>query len=226
VLERWEESEDHHYAVRALRWAAGFLARRGDMEGAHACAAALTRIVSESGHADALAALAHAIGETALADGEPAIAAEQLSRAVELHRGLDIPFVRAEIEVRAGAALVAAGEGRRALEHLRSAHRTARGLGARPLAVEAAREIAALRGAGARGLGRREAADAEGAGLSRRELEVVRLVGAGRTNREIAEQLVLSPRTVDMHVRNLLRKLDCRSRIEAARRAGELGLLV
>ena len=53
----------------------------------------------------------------------------------------------------------------------------------------------------------------------------MRLVAVGRTNREIAQELVLSPRTVDMHVRNLLRKLDCRSRVEAARRAGELGLL-
>ena len=66
----------------------------------------------------------------------------------------------------------------------------------------------------------------DGAGLSRRELEVVRLLSDGRTNREIAEELVLSPRTVDMHVRNILRKLDCRSRVEAAKRAGELGLLV
>ena len=54
----------------------------------------------------------------------------------------------------------------------------------------------------------------------------MRLVAVGRTNREIAQELFLSPRTVDMHVRNLLRKLDCRSRVEAARRAGELGLLV
>jgi DNA-binding CsgD family transcriptional regulator len=74
-------------------------------------------------------------------------------------------------------------------------------------------------------LGTRAAADANGAGLSRRELEVVRHVAAGRTNREIAQELFLSPRTVDMHLRNVLRKLDCRSRVEAAQRAGELGLL-
>ena len=74
-------------------------------------------------------------------------------------------------------------------------------------------------------LGARAAAHADGPGLTRRELEVVRLVAVGRTNREIATELFLSPRTVDMHVRNVLRKLDCRSRVEAAHRAGELNLL-
>jgi DNA-binding NarL/FixJ family response regulator len=226
LLERWESSEDHHVSVRGLRFAAGFFARRGDLAGAHACAEALTRIASATGHADALAALAQAIGETALADGDPATAAEQLSRAVELHRDLDVPFERAEIELRAGVALGAMGAREPALERLSDAYRTARKLGAAPLAAEAAREVAALGESIARRLGRRAAADATGGGLSRRERQIVRLVAVGRTNREIAQELFLSPRTVDMHVRNLLRKLDCRSRVEAARRAGELGLLV
>lgn len=185
----------------------------------------MTRIASTTGHAYALVALAYAIGGTALLEGDGETATEQMSRAVEIYRSLDVPFERAHVELRAGVALAAAGDRESALERLHDAYRTARKLGARPLASEAAREVAALGEAVTRRLGSRAAADADGAGLTRREREVVRLIAVGRTNREVAQELFLSPRTVDMHVRNILRKLECRSRVEAAHRAGELGLL-
>jgi len=66
----------------------------------------------------------------------------------------------------------------------------------------------------------------ESAELTPREIDVVRLVAVGRTNREIAAELFLSQRTVDMHVRNALSRLDCRSGADAVRRAAELVLLV
>ena len=226
LLGRWQETDDHHYALSGMRWAAAWFARRGERADAHACIEALTRMASASGHAEALAALAHGIAETALLDGDADTAAEQLSRAVDLHSTIDMPFVRAQIELRAGVALAAAGEREAALDRIAGAYRTARRLGARPLAAEAANEMKALGESVVRRLGRAAEADAEGGGLSRREREVVRLLAVGRTNREIAQELILSPRTVDMHVRNILRKLDCRSRVEAAGRAGELGLLV
>jgi DNA-binding CsgD family transcriptional regulator len=218
LLERWEDSEDHHFAIWGLQWASGFHASRGDRSGAHACAEALSRIAATSGHPYALAALARAIGETALLDGDAATAAEQLVRAAEIHRGLDIPFERAQMELRAGVALAAEGDRDGALERLGRAYRTARKLAARPLAAEAAAEVAKLGGSVSRRV-------SEETGLTRRELEVVRLIAVGRTNRDVAQELFLSPRTVDMHVRNVLRKLDCRSRVEAAHRAHELGLL-
>jgi DNA-binding CsgD family transcriptional regulator len=225
LLARWEESEDHHYAVSGLRWAAAFYARRGDRDGARACTDALTRIAAEGGHAEGLAALAHAIGESALMEGDEQTAAEQLTRAVELQRPLGMPFQQAHIELRAGVALAAAGNRELALERLSDAYRSARKLGARPLASEAAAEVAALGESVAQRLGSRAEADADGAGLTRRESEILRHLAAGETNREIAEQLFLSQRTVDAHVRNVLRKLGCRSRVDAARRAGELGLI-
>ena len=189
------------------------------------CADALTRIASGTGHAYALGGLAHAIGENALLEGDVETAAEQLVRAVDIYRGLDVPFERASVELRAGVALAACGEREPALERLGDAYRTARKLGAQPLAKAAAGEVAALGESVSGRLGSRASADVDGAGLSRRELEVVRLIAVGRTNREVAQELYLSPRTVDMHVRNILRKLDCRSRVEAAHRAGELDLL-
>jgi DNA-binding CsgD family transcriptional regulator len=225
LLAHWKDSEDHHYSLNGLRWGAGFFARRGDLTAANACASVLTTIASKTGHPDALAALAYAIGETALAEGDHDTAADQLAHAARLLRAVELPFERAEVELRAGIALAAAGEREAALERLSHSYRTARKLGARPLATQAAREVAALGEPVLRRLGPRAAADADGAGLSRRELEVVRLVAAGRKNREIASELFLSPRTVDMHVRNILRKLDCRSRVEAAGRARELGLV-
>ena len=61
--------------------------------------------------------------------------------------------------------------------------------------------------------------------LSERELEVLRLVAAGLSNREIAEKLVISPGTAKTHIHNLCGKLGVRNRTEAAMRAKELGLV-
>jgi DNA-binding NarL/FixJ family response regulator len=62
----------------------------------------------------------------------------------------------------------------------------------------------------------RDAAPAYPAGLSAREVEVLRLVAAGRTNRDIADALFLSEHTVRAHVRNILTKTDTDNRTAAA----------
>jgi DNA-binding NarL/FixJ family response regulator len=61
--------------------------------------------------------------------------------------------------------------------------------------------------------------------LTTRELEVLELIGAGATNREIADHLTLSPNTVKEHTSTLYRKVSARNRAEAIVRAQELGLL-
>jgi len=66
--------------------------------------------------------------------------------------------------------------------------------------------------------------DGPAAPLSRREREVLALLGGGATNREIASRLYLSPHTVKDHTSALYRKLGVRNRAEAARRAEQLGL--
>ena len=225
VLERWSRSEDHHYAVWGLRWAATHLARAGALRDARACAEGLSTIAASAGHPDALAALADALAAIALAEGETDVALQHHGRALALHEELEIPFERAQILLHAGVALADAGEREDGLERLAEAHRIAQRLGAAPLAERIAAAVTATGASLEEQLGPRAAARHAHAGLSRRELEVMRLVADGLTNRQIAEQLVLSTRTVDMHVRSILTKLRCRTRTEAAGRAAELGLL-
>jgi predicted ATPase/DNA-binding NarL/FixJ family response regulator len=69
------------------------------------------------------------------------------------------------------------------------------------------------------------AAEANSAGLSAREADVLRLVAGGLTNAEVAEKLFLSSRTVDWHLGTIYRKLGSHSRTEAARFAAEHDLL-
>lgn len=61
--------------------------------------------------------------------------------------------------------------------------------------------------------------------LTRRELEILQLVSGGRSNRQVAEILWVADQTVKFHLANIYRKLNVRSRFEAARWARESGLL-
>lgn len=62
-------------------------------------------------------------------------------------------------------------------------------------------------------------------GISDRELQVLKLLASGQSNKEIARQLELSPNTVKTHIANLFTKLEARRRTEAIVRARELGMI-
>jgi DNA-binding NarL/FixJ family response regulator len=68
-------------------------------------------------------------------------------------------------------------------------------------------------------------AEALEAGLTRRELEVIRLVAEGRTNAELARHLQVALQTVKFHLSNIYRKLEVTNRTEASRWAASRGLL-
>ena len=65
----------------------------------------------------------------------------------------------------------------------------------------------------------------DAAGLSAREVEVLRLVAEGLTDSQVAERIYLSPRTVNHHLSAIYRKLGVPSRAAAAKKAGKRGLL-
>ena len=104
----------------------------------------------------------------------------------------------------------------------RSALEILEGLGARP-AAERVRQL--LRSHGARGLprGPRPSTKANPAGLTSRQVEVLKLIAEGLSNAEIGGRLFISPRTVDHHVAAILTKLDARTRAEAVSIASQIG---
>ncbi len=107
-------------------------------------------------------------------------------------------------------------------EALVEAIEIARGLGAEPLTRRVAGRMREL---GIRvPQGPREATRANPAGLTARQLEVLALLVGGLTNAEIADRLVVSPRTAEHHVAAVLTKLGATTRREAAQRAAELRL--
>ncbi|HSS91375.1 MAG TPA: helix-turn-helix transcriptional regulator, partial [Streptosporangiaceae bacterium] len=219
ILARWEESGERHYTIAIAQWASTLFAEAGDPAGARACAAVLARIAEATAQPEALAALAHALGETAHLDGAPATAAQELLRAAESFASLGLPLATAQARRRAAAALAAAGETGRAADQLREAHEIFAGLGAARAAGQCAAGLAAL----GRKPPRRAGGGRRAGALSRRESEVMALVAQGLTSRDIGGRLFLSPRTVEMHVQNSLDKLGCRTRAEAVRRLTELG---
>jgi DNA-binding CsgD family transcriptional regulator/tetratricopeptide (TPR) repeat protein len=150
--------------------------------------------------------------------------------ALTVFERLERPYDLARVRHRLAEALLSApgGTGQperdRATELLRLAHAAADHLGARPLAdavtLLAQRARLALTGAQAPDRGD----PARSLGLTGRERDVLRLVALGRTNRQIAEELFISPKTASVHVSNILAKLGVSGRGEAAAVAHRRGL--
>ena len=233
ALVRLGETQERHYCLPFLQWAATFLSAHGLADDALACAAALSGICEATGQAEAIAMLAHVLGETRLAD-DPAAAASELRRAAAMLTELELPFAAAHAGHRAAAALRAAGDARGARKLLLAATAAAERLGTRPLLgdcettlreLDAASPARGAAGPTGRAGGRSHGAAQALAGLTARELDVMVLVAAGNTSREVGATLFISPRTVEMHVQGCLLKLNCRTRAEAVRKLTELGVL-
>jgi DNA-binding CsgD family transcriptional regulator len=148
------------------------------------------------------AVVAQADGAIAFARGNAAAAIDPLRCAFRIWERLDAPYDAARVRMLIGDACHALGDEEAAGLERHAAKSVFERLGARPdlarLDAPAARIRPVPKGP-----------------LTTRELHVLRLVSAGRTNKEIARELALSERTIDRHVTNILTKLDVRSRTAA-----------
>jgi len=181
-----------------------------DVEQARASAAELEAIATQTQTPAFEAQAAQASGSVALAVGDADAALARLREATATWQELRLPYEASRARVRLARALREAGDEDGATLELRAAHAGFERLGA----VRDAGEAAGLLGT----------PDGLPDGLTAREAEVLRLVASGKTNRDIAVELVISEHTVGRHLQNLYAKAGVSSRAAATAYAFEHGL--
>jgi DNA-binding CsgD family transcriptional regulator len=187
----------------------------GNLDAAHRWADETRALAERLGLVGARTWASRGAAECALAGGDSAAAAGLAQAAVET-AGEVHPVERERSRIVYGRALAALGETDDAIRELEEARMQLASWSADRLAELAARELRKLgRRVGKAGT-RAQGKDGLSA-LSARELEVARLVTDRLTNREIAERLVLSQKTVERHMDHIFRKLGVSSRVDVAR---------
>jgi ATP/maltotriose-dependent transcriptional regulator MalT len=169
----------------------------------------LTSIASTFGNSALRAMAAYAAANVELASGDVEDALSHARESCRLWSGVGAPYETARARVLVARALRELGDEDSATTEFAAARRAFAEVGAAPAATEVDRL-----------LGR-----ARPAGLTERELEVLKLVAEGRSNPDIARVLVLSHKTVERHLSNIFTKLDVPSRTAAAAYAHEHGLM-
>lgn len=184
----------------------------GDLQAAEAAADELADIAEQYGSSGLRAAAFTARGRLQLAQQDAVGASRSLRQALRQWQELHVPYEVATTRLLLGLTYRTAGDEEAAASSFQAAAAIFEKLGA---AVDARQSVDLL--------GAREAAFVPG-GLTHREVEVLRLVAAGKTNKDIVAELHLSPRTVAHHLDSIFTKLGLSSRAAATAYAYEHGL--
>jgi DNA-binding CsgD family transcriptional regulator len=199
----------------------------GDPAGARGHADAALARATEPRQPLALLAAHRLLGELDTAAGDYATAGDHLTQALALAEACAAPYERALALLALAELRAAHGDGLAAGNALAEARAVLAPLEARPALARCdslAARLGGIAGSSEPSHRARSTAPILTAGLTAREVEVLRLVAGGRSNREAAAELAVSERTVERHLENLYRKIAARNRADAVAYALRRGL--
>jgi len=194
----------------------------GDRDAARTALAELAAIATLVDGAPLHAAASFAAGYVALGDGKADEARRNLEDAVDLFLRSGAPFELARARIELARALASLG---RLDDASREAHRAIDVLSELKAELEIARARTLLASLAAAPLPEGPAGTRRTADLTKREVQVLRLVAEGLNNQAIAERLFVSDHTIHRHLANILNKLSVSSRAAAVAQAARRGLL-
>jgi len=203
-----------------LLWARYF-AEKGDRRAAREHAEEALELATEPGQPLALLAAHRRMGDLAVDSGQFPEATEHIEKSLVLARACEAPYERALTLIPKARLLAARGNTEEARAVLEEVREICGSLEAEPTLAR----VAELEGSLNSPAPAAPAALEARGGLTKRELEVLRLVARGMSNQEIAESLIISEHTVHRHVANVLGKLGTSSRTAAVAQAARLDLL-
>jgi DNA-binding CsgD family transcriptional regulator len=174
------------------------------------------KLAAARGRRTQIARLARSRGVLEAAAGRTDNAEAAFAVALAATDGLGVPFERARVELAAGRFLRRVGQRRRAADLLTAARQRFTAVGATPYLERCIAELASS------GLSPTKRNGRDRAGLTSQELVVARLAAQGLSNRGIADQLVVSIKTIEYHLRNAFGKLGVTSRRQLPDRLAEL----
>lgn len=216
MLDIWFQTEDRHDAISGICDAASFFALQNNIKELNRAIKALTVISDINSNPEAIGILSFAVGTSLSLNDESEQAINHFQKALEYLEKVNVPVQGAIVQFHLGMAYRKLGNFEAAEENFNSSYQTFKRLGVRhwcSLIDEQRNQLIPGETEG----NRHKTGKAHAYQLTNRQFEILKLLTDGLSNKEIAAKINLSARTIDMHIRNIFDRLNCRSRTEAVK---------
>lgn len=215
IIDEWPQTGEKHDVLLSLVDAAMFFLEQEDQVSLKKCLKIFSFISKETGNTEAMGCLAYGLGLDALLNAQPETAVNRFKEAKKHLESMHIPYQMVLVDFHLGKSLLGMGETDKGFQILRAVQNRAKKMGLSPLLLKISKEMDA----------KMKKDNWSQDTLTKRQLDVLQLLSDGLSNKEIADRLFLSPRTIDMHIQFIFEKFYCHTRTEAVKIGIEKGLL-